>query len=151
MVLNKYLSVSGRDFESVQQRMEKMLDSIFDDMRPTMFSPEKVWKPPVDIYETAEEVIVVVEVAGMNRNNITVTLENNLLKISGTRPDYSPSTKKRIHQMEIDYGKFERIVKIAIPIDTDNTSAQYKEGFLRITIPKTKAKQKVTIQTPQDE
>jgi len=120
-------------------------------MRPTMFSPEKVWKPPVDIYETAEEVIVVVEVAGMNRNNITVTLENNLLKISGIRPDYSPSTKKRIHQMEVDYGKFERIVKIAIPIDSDNTSAQYKEGFLRITIPKTKSKQKVTIQTPQDE
>ncbi len=53
--------------------------------------------------------------------------------------------------MEVDYGKFERIVKIAIPIDTENTSAQYKEGFLRITIPKTQAKQKVNIQTTQDE
>lgn len=149
MVQNKCFS--GRDFESVQQRMEKMLDSIFDDMRPTMFSSEKVWKPPVDIYETAEEVIVIIEVAGMKRNNITVTLENNLLKISGIRPDYSPSTKKRIHQMEIDYGKFERIVKIAIPIDTENTSAQYKEGFLRITIPKKKSKQKVIIDKSHDE
>jgi HSP20 family molecular chaperone IbpA len=53
--------------------------------------------------------------------------------------------------MEIDYGKFERAVKIAIPVDTDNTSAQYKEGFLRITIPKTTAKQKVIIATPHDE
>ena len=149
MVQNK--SFSGRDFESVQQRMEKMLDSIFDDMQPTWLSPAKVWKPPADIYETAEEVIVMVEVAGMNRNNITVTLENNVLKISGIRPDYSPSTKKRIHQMEIDYGRFERAVKIAIPIDTDNTSAQYKEGFLRITIPKTRSKQKVIIATPHDE
>lgn len=142
---------SGRDFESVQQRMEKMLDSIFDDMRPTRFSPEKVWKPPVDIYETAEEVIVLVEVAGMNRKNITVTLENNLLKISGIRPDYSPSTKKRIHQMEIDYGKFERIVKIALPIDPDNTSAQYKEGFLQISIPKVTEQKKVTVGTPPRE
>ena len=128
-----------------------MLDSIFDDMRPTMFSPEKVWKPPVDIYETAQEVIVVVEVAGMNKDDITVTLENNVLKISGMRPDFSPSTKKRIHQMEIDYGKFERAVKIAIPIDTENTSAQYKEGFLRITIPKTTSKQKVIVSTSHDE
>lgn len=149
MVHNKFMS--GRDFESVQQRMEKMLDSIFDEMRPTMFSPEKVWKPPVDIYETAEEVIVVVEVAGMNKNDITVTLENNVLKISGIRPDFSPSTKKRIHQMEIDYGKFQRAVKIAIPIDTNNTSARYKEGFLRITIPKTKSTQKVMVGTSHDE
>lgn len=149
MVHNKFMS--GRDFESVQQRMEKMLDSIFDEMRPTMFSPEKVWKPPVDIYETADEVIVVVEVAGMNKNDITVTLENNVLKISGIRPDFSPSTKKRIHQMEIDYGKFQRAVKIAIPIDTNNTSARYKEGFLRITIPKTKSTQKVMVGTSHDE
>ena len=100
---------------------------------------------PVDIYETAEEVIVLVEIAGMNKKDITVTLDNNILKISGVRPDYSPGTKNRIHQMEIDYGKFERIMKIAIPIDTDNTIASYKEGFLKISIPKKREKQTVIV------
>ena len=148
MVRNRYFD--GTDFESVQQRMEKMLENIFDEMRPTRFAAEKMWKPPVDIYETAEEVIVLVEVAGMNKKDIAVTLDNNILKISGVRPDYSPSTKNRIHQMEIDYGKFERIMKIAIPIDSENTRAYYKEGFLKIAIPKKKQQQTVIVGTSQD-
>lgn len=148
MVRNKYFGPG--DFENVQQRMEKMLENIFDEMRPTRFSAEKMWKPPVDIYETAEEVIVLVEVAGMNKKDIAVTLDNNILKISGVRPDYSPAAKNRIHQMEIDYGKFERMMKITIPIDTENTSAYYKEGFLKITIPKKKQKQRVVVGTSQE-
>jgi HSP20 family protein len=148
MVRNKYFGPG--DFENVQQRMEKMLENIFDEMRPTRFSAEKMWKPPVDIYETAEEVIVLVEVAGMDKKDIAVTLDNNILKISGVRPDYSPAAKNRIHQMEIDYGKFERMMKITIPIDTENTSAFYKEGFLKITIPKKKQKQRVVVGTSQE-
>lgn len=143
----KYKDFLGRDFEGVQQRMEKMLDNIFDEMRPTMFSAEKVWKPPVDIYETPEEIVVMVEIAGMSKEDIHVTMENDCLKISGVRPDYSPSSKMRLHQMEIDYGKFQRIVKISLPIDTKNIRAQYKEGFLQITLPKAKLKQPVVIQT----
>ena len=148
MVRNRYFGPG--DFENVQQRMEKMLENIFDEMRPTRFAAEKMWKPPVDIYETAEEVIVLVEVAGMNKKDIAVTLDNNILKISGVRPDYSPAAKNKIHQMEIDYGKFERMMKITIPIDTENTSACYKEGFLKITIPKKKQKQKVIVGTSQE-
>lgn len=148
MVRNRYFGPG--DFENVQQRMEKMLENIFDEMRPTRFAAEKVWKPAVDIYETAEEVIVLVEIAGMNKKDIAVTLDNNILKISGIRPDYSPAAKNKIHQMEIDYGKFERMMKITIPIETENTSAYYKEGFLKITIPKKKQKQRVIVGTSQE-
>lgn len=147
----KYRDFLGRDFEGVQQRMEKMLDNIFDEMRPTMFSSEKAWKPPADIYETSEAVVVLVEIAGMSKENIQVTMENDYLNISGVRPDYSPSTKTRLHQMEIDYGKFQRIVKISLPIDTKNIRAQYKEGFLQVTLPKAKLKKSVVIQTSTDE
>jgi len=116
-----------------------------------MFSAEKVWKPPVDIYETAEEIVVLVEIAGMEKQDITVTMEKDLLKISGIRPDYSPSAKMRLHQMEIDYGKFQRIVKISLPIDTTNIRAKYKEGFLQITLPKTKPKHSFVTDTNPEE
>ena len=65
----------------VEQKMEKMLDNIFDEMRPTMFSAEQTWKPPVDIYETTDELVVLVEIAGMKRKDINVMFENDLLKI----------------------------------------------------------------------
>jgi HSP20 family protein len=140
----------GRDFEGIQQRMEKMLDNIFDEMRPTMFSAEQTWKPPVDIYETAGEIVVLVEIAGMKKKDINVTMENDLLKISGARPDFSPSTKMKLHQMEIDYGKFQRIVKISLPINIHNISAQYKEGFLQITLPKIKLERSVVIEASSE-
>ena len=147
----RYRNYFGRDFEGVQQSMEKMLDNIFDEMRPTMFSAEQTWKPPVDIYETADEIVVLVEIAGMKKKDIKVTIEDDLLKISGLRPDYSPSAKMKLHQMEIDYGSFQRIVKIALPIDTENISAKYKEGFLQITLPKKKIKPPVVIDTSPEE
>jgi len=147
----RYRNYFGRDFEGVQQSMEKMLDNIFDEMRPTMFSAEQTWKPPVDIYETAEEIVVLVEIAGMKKKDIKVTIEDDLLKISGLRPDYSPSAKMKLHQMEIDYGSFQRIVKIALPIDTENISAKYNEGFLQITLPKKKLKPPVVIDTSPEE
>lgn len=149
MVYN--MIVSGRDFETVQQRMERLMHTIFDEMRPAMFAAEKVWKPPVDIYETAAEIIVLVEVAGMSRKSINVTMDNNVLKVSGIRSDYVPSANTKMHQMEIDYGKFERLIRITIPIDADKTSAQYKEGFLRITIPKVTCKQQVPVDIPDEE
>ena len=147
----RYRNLFGRDFEGVEQRMEKMLDNIFDEMRPTVFSAEQTWKPPVDIYETAEELVVLVEIAGMKKQDIKVIIEDDLLKISGVRPDFSPSAKMKLHQMEIDYGSFQRIIKISLPIDTDNISAKYKEGFLQITLPKKKRKPPVVIDTSPEE
>jgi HSP20 family protein len=148
----KYKHFTGSDFGGMQQRMEKILDSVFDEMRPTIFSAEQAWKPPVDIYETPEEIVVLAEISGMKKKNITVTMENDVLKISGTRPDYSPSAKMKLHQMEIDYGKFQRIVKISLPIDTHNIRAQYREGFLQITLSKKKLTRTAGDEsTPEDE
>jgi len=148
----KYKHFAGRDFEGMQQKMEKMLDNVFDEMRPTIFSAEQAWKPLVDIYETPEEIVVLAEIAGMKKKDITVTMEHDLLKICGIRPDYSPSAKMKLHQMEIDYGKFQRIVKISLPINTHTIRAQYREGFLQITLSKKKLNRSVLVEnTPGDE
>jgi len=147
----RYKRLMGKDFETIQQRMERMLGTIFDEMRPTMFSVEKVWRPPVDIYETPEEVVVLVEIAGMSKRDINVTMEEDVLRISGTRPDYSPSTKMKLHQMEIDYGKFERTIKISLPIDIKRITAHYKEGFLQITLTKKKLPHAVTVEASHKE
>ncbi len=149
--MERYKRLMGKDFETIQQRMERMLGTIFDEMRPTMFSVEKVWRPPIDIYETPEEVMVLVEIAGMSKRDINVTMEDEVLRISGTRPDYSPSTKMKLHQMEIDYGKFERTIKISLPIDVQKITAHYKEGFLKITLLKKKLPHAITVEDSHKE
>ena len=95
-----------------------------------------LWRPPTDIYETEEYLIIKVEIAGMRDDQIEVAMENNLLVVSGNRSDI-PEQRAYYHQMEIQSGKFEITVEISAPVDVDKAGAVYKDGFLTISLPKT--------------
>jgi HSP20 family protein len=98
-----------------------------------------IWSPPTDEYETAEAYIVRVEIAGMREDDFEVFLENNMLLISGSRPDLPE--RRAYHQMEIRFGKFATAIDIPGPVDVDRASAEYKDGFLIVILPKAKPKQ----------
>ncbi len=93
------------------------------------------WRPPTDVLETEDAYVVVVELAGMRGVEISVTFEDQILSISGSRPDMN--VRKTYHQMEIDYGEFSSGVKIPAPVDVDHIEANYADGLLRINLPKT--------------
>ncbi len=97
-----------------------------------------VWSPPTDIYETEENFIVRVEIAGMREEDFEVAVEHNVLMISGSRPDVNE--RRAYHQMEIRFGKFEIAVEIPVPVDIEDAAAEYKNGFLVIQFPKSTPK-----------
>jgi HSP20 family protein len=98
-----------------------------------------VWAPPTDVYETDDTYVVKVEIAGMRDEDFDVAFENNTLWISGYRPDLNE--RRAYHQMEIRFGRFELAVEISVPVDFENGSAEYKDGFLMIVFPKSNKKQ----------
>lgn len=98
-----------------------------------------VWSPPTDVYETEENFVVRVEIAGMRDEDFEVTIENRVLFISGIRPD--SSGRRAYHQMEILSGRFEIEVEITAPVDVDSSTADYKDGFLTVSLPKSQSKQ----------
>jgi len=93
-----------------------------------------IWSPPTDSYETEEAYIVRMEIAGMREDDFEVTIENNTLLISGIRPDLPE--RRAYHQMEIRFGKFATTINLPNPINTESASAEYKDGFLIIKLPK---------------
>jgi len=99
-----------------------------------------VWSPPTDVYEIEDGYVVKVEIAGMREDNFEVAIENNILMISGNRPDFPE--RRAYHQMEIQFGKFEIAVGLPAPVDMENARAQYEDGFLTINLPKIHAKRK---------
>ena len=99
-----------------------------------------VWNPPTDIYETEDHFVVRVEIAGMREDDFEVAVENNILLIRGARPDLNE--RRAYHQMEIRFGKFEIAVEIPVAINLDGATAEYKDGFLMILLPKGPAPQK---------
>jgi HSP20 family protein len=92
------------------------------------------WSPPTDVYETEENCVIKVEVAGMRDEDFEVGFEKNILMILGHRPDRNE--KRAYHQMEIRFGHFEIAVEIPVVIDIEKAIAEYKDGFLIIMLPK---------------
>jgi HSP20 family molecular chaperone IbpA len=97
-----------------------------------------VWSPPTDLFETETSLVVRVEIAGMRDQDFSVTLENNYLVINGIRPDIPE--RRAYHQMEIRFGEFSTVVALPGPVDSENATAEYADGFLTVTLIKTRPK-----------
>ena len=98
-----------------------------------------VWSPPTDMYETDDAYIVRMEIAGMLEADFTVCVEGSFLVISGSRPDVQE--RGAYHQMEIRCGRFSSAVSLPSPVDLEKASADYDDGFFKVSLPKLKPSQ----------
>ncbi len=96
------------------------------------------WRPPTDVFETPDQFIVLIEVAGVAEEDISVTLFSDLLVVEGVReqPSFFRSGMSACHQLGIKYGDFRSEVYIPVNVDHDNVSAEYKNGLLKIVLRK---------------
>lgn len=95
-----------------------------------------LWSPPTDVYETETDYVVRVEVAGIRETDLEISFEGGILVIRGVRPDVDE--RRAYHQMEIHFGKFSTAIGVPGPIDVDHSTAEYKDGFLMVRMPKEK-------------
>jgi HSP20 family protein len=93
------------------------------------------WRPPTDVYETPEQIIVVIELAGVDEKDMAVTLFSDLLVVEGRREQ--PVTEmSACHQLGIKYGEFKTEISIHLPVDHNDVNADYKNGLLKIILQK---------------
>lgn len=97
-----------------------------------------IWRPPTDVFETEQAVIVRVEIAGMHEDDFSISLTGDQLTVRGNRPDIQE--RRAYHQMEIVFGEFNVEVILPAPILADKVHAEYQTGFLRLEFPKDKPK-----------
>jgi HSP20 family protein len=124
------------DFDQLKGPIHRLMGEFFKDLTPFGFQADQAFHPPMDIYETHEHLVVVLEIAGMRAEDIHVTFEKDTLSIRGLRREIQGKPKTRLHQMEIDYGPFARTLRIPFPLEVDGFKATYQQGFLIITVPK---------------
>jgi HSP20 family protein len=98
-------------------------------------SSETFWVPNTDVYAADGGLVIKVELAGMRKEDLELTIEGNRLKISGQRPDGCRAPKCRFLVMEISYGAFETVIDLPPGYDLDRAKAAYQNGFLRIDVP----------------
>jgi HSP20 family protein len=114
-------------------RLNRMFDAAFAGAPLTA----STWVPPVDIFESAtNDVVVKVELPDMKREDIKVTFENNLLSIEGERKLDSGTDRDRYHRIERGYGAFRRSFSLPSTVDAARVAASYQDGVLTITMPR---------------
>jgi HSP20 family protein len=96
---------------------------------------ETNWTPNTDVYISDSGLVIKVELAGMQRENLELTVEGDNLRISGQRPDGCRTSQCKFLAMEINYGAFETVIDVPEGFDLSCGKAVYQNGFLRVDIP----------------
>jgi len=145
------LDVWNRDFpmvrglHSFQHEMNRMLDQFF---RNDVFDESvgtAVFTPAIDFSETKEAYVVKAELPGIKKDDVKVTLNNNILTITGEKKSEYEKKEGNYHRIERSFGMFERSITIPGAIKSDAIDAKYADGLLTLTLPKTEETKQKTI------
>ncbi len=128
----------GDEFERFDSHIEKTIQDIF---RPRPVNPmfackDCSWVPQMDIYETQEEVFIWAELAGVEKDDLEVEINSKAVRIHGYRKEMPKVPGGAYRLAEVRYGKFERVLYLPSPVDTEVVSSSFINGFLAVRIQK---------------
>ena len=121
------------DYESWRQRADQLVRKMGSD---TGLGVGAAWSPPTDVFETANGVVVLMELPGVRREDLSIVLVDDRLVVKGCRTDPDAGRKIQYHQMEIAYGAFAKVVLLRMHYDGDEITARLADGYLSLTIPR---------------
>ncbi|MFL5658829.1 MAG: Hsp20/alpha crystallin family protein [Ktedonobacteraceae bacterium] len=137
----RYRYVTYRYTDGSQQQLERHYRQLVHDAlrqsHQSILQRSATWRPLADIRESAEMVMVKIELAGMKEEEIDVTLYEDALVVSGERHE-EPEHNENVyyHEAQIRYGPFRIEVLLLLPIDREGVKARYENGFLWVDLPK---------------
>lgn len=116
--------------------MEELFRELMSPRGAVSARTKGTWRPPIDVYEQPASITIVAEIAGMDREEIEVTIGGDIVSVRGVRPDPNVCDNRSFHEARIPYGAFAADVYVPLTIDTERATAVYENGFLRIELPR---------------
>jgi HSP20 family protein len=123
--------------------LHREIDRVFDDFTHSEHWPFRAFSsgngklsPRIDIAETDKKVEVTVELPGVDEKDIDISLSDDMLTVKGEKKSETEKTEKDYHLVERSYGSFERMTRLPCEVDADKVKADFKQGVLKITLPK---------------
>jgi len=130
--------ITADPFRHFQQTFNRLLGEPFGALAPVGEEPWSLatWAPACDIYETDNEIVVKAELPEIKREDVHVTLENNVLTIRGERKLEEKTEQKNYRRVERSYGEFVRSFTLPTFVDPTKINAEFKDGMLRVVLAK---------------
>ena len=124
-----------REFSTLQDRINRLFRESYAGDRDESLSTSS-FAPAVDVYEDEHKVALKIEVPGIDEKDIDVQVENNTLTVHGERKIEKEEKEENYRRVERQYGSFTRTFTLPQTVDTENVSATYDKGVLKISLPK---------------
>lgn len=127
-----------KDLMQDMRQIQEEMDLLFNQLSGWRKAPagNRLWRPPTDVRETDDEVVVLVEIAGVKQSEVSITLKDNILTVKGERKNSPMREGCCYRNLEIYTGRFERNIYLPETVDTEKVKASYRDGFLEITVAK---------------
>ena len=119
----------------IRNEIERIFEDPFSLTAPSTSFFEG-WEPSVDVYEDKDKITVKAELPGMKKEDITVALDGDTLTISGERKHEEEHKDKETYRSERYFGRFQRSITLSQQVDPRKIQANYKDGVLTVTLPK---------------
>ncbi len=130
-----------RELESLRKEMDRLWESFFGER--IGLEPIEGWAPALDVTETKDNLVVKAELPGVDPKDVEITLSGNVLSIKGEKKQEKEEKDEDYHLVERRYGSFVRTIRLPVEVAEDKIEASYKNGILKIVLPKSeKAKKK---------
>ena len=123
-----------RDLVSLRDAMDRLFEESF--VRPWGWGSTVEAAMPMDIIETDDDLIIKAVIPGVKPEDVEVTIEGDRLRIEGEIKEDEELKKGKVHLKERRYGKFSRVVFLPTEVQTDKAKAEFKDGVLTLTLPK---------------
>jgi HSP20 family protein len=135
-----------KDIEKVRSETDRLLDTfLFGIPQERDFRQEVEWLPAVDVTETRNEIVVDAEIPGMDPAEIDISLSEGTLTIKGKKKQEKEEKEENYHLIERRYGTFTRSIPLSERVESNKISASYKDGVLKIRLPKSEGAKKKEI------
>lgn len=125
-----------KEFISIQERIDSMFDEVLLKDRNCSGVSYGVWSPPVDVYETENEIVMKAELPGLDKDDFNIEVKDNVIILQGERRFEKNFKEENYNRMERPYGTFKRVFNLPNTVDRNEVKAHYEGGVLEITVPK---------------
>jgi HSP20 family protein len=135
-----------KELMEFQERMDSLFDSTLARTRREEVLKRSTWTPSVDIYETGDEIVVDVELAEIDVDDLVVDVERGVLTIKGERSLSKETKAGQYHLVERSYGPFSRSFALPESVDPGGVKGNYKNGILTLKLPKKGEPKRIVIE-----
>ena len=122
--------------DNFEEEFQKAVHEVFHLVSPVFKYYESIWRPNIDVYESIDEIIILADLAGLNKEELHIEIDHRKIKIAGVRKAVADLKSARYRLAEIPRGYFERSIALPETVDAESAIASYADGVLMIRVNK---------------